>query len=205
MSNPQNFLYSGTVFDIQPSLFEIQLSSDQYANYFGTTIVIPGYVADSQRFKISATGLKPKTRHKFFFADQDKTTDCSQIFSSTSGTGTTGLVSDENGVIVFDFFYDAGINEATTDLTQQNKLATSSSGVKKFSIRNSDATSGANGTIEIKYYNKSSTATSSLSTTGTTGSQTTGMTSSQTITSTTVSSTYPSGYDFTISEFDVWG
>ena len=70
----------------------------------------------------------------------------------TTTTNTIGLLSDANGYIKIDFYYDAGINEATSDVGQQNKLLSAAAGVKSFSIQNIDSSSYASGKIELKNY-----------------------------------------------------
>jgi hypothetical protein len=84
------------------------------------------------------------------FEGEDQTSKCAQ--SRTSTTNTTGLLADMNGTLNFDFYYDAGINEATTDLEQQNKLAASKAGVKVFTVQSYDGNSKTTGSIGVKYY-----------------------------------------------------
>jgi hypothetical protein len=110
-----------------------------------------GYIADSQKFDVSITGLRPLTKHSFFLEQEDQTAKCTQI-RTDSTAGASGLVSDKNGVLTFSYYYDAGINEATTDFEQQNKLAASLAGRKVFELSNIDGTSKASGAIEMKYY-----------------------------------------------------
>jgi hypothetical protein len=108
------------------------------------------FIADSQLFQISVTGLKPNTYHKFLFNTEDQTAKCSQVRTST--TNTSGLLSDANGVISFDFYYDAGITEASSDLQQQNRLAAAIAGIKTFVLQSYDGNSRASGSINMKYY-----------------------------------------------------
>jgi hypothetical protein len=84
------------------------------------------------------------------FGSEDRTNKCSQ--SRTSTTNTSGLLSDANGTLSFDFYYDAGIDEATSDLEQQNRLASGVAGAKIFSVESYDNNSRATGTISLKYY-----------------------------------------------------
>ena len=162
--NPTNFNYTGVVHSVVPSEFTITFSTD----YYRGGIEIGQYVSDAQRFTISATGLKPNTYHKFVFDGEDRTIKCVQ--NRTSTTNTSGLLSDANGTINFEFYYDAGIDEATTDLEQQNKLAAAVSGIKVFSIQSYDSNSIASGSIGLKYYTSLPTTiaeTSGLNTTPT--------------------------------------
>jgi len=94
--------------------------------------------------------LKPNTNHTFTFDGENKTSKCSQVRTST--TNTTGLRSDENGILTFDFYYDAGLDEATTDVTAQNRIISNIAGQKRFEITNTDTTSRAAGIITLAYY-----------------------------------------------------
>jgi hypothetical protein len=110
------------------------------------------------------------------FDGTDRTAKCSQ--NRTSTTNTTGLLSDANGSLNFDFYYDAGINEATSDLEQQNKLASAVAGTKVFTVQSYDGNSRATGSIGLKYYTNitnfgavsvlNSTITSTMAATGAT-------------------------------------
>jgi hypothetical protein len=148
--NAANFDYNGLVYQVSPADFTIMLSNQfAYFDYYGS-INLGDYIADAQRFSISITGLKPNTYHKFIFDNEDKTSKCSQTRTST--TNTSGLLSDVNGILNFDFYYDAGIDEATSDLQQRNKLAAAAAGTKVFSVQSYDGNSDASGSIGIKYY-----------------------------------------------------
>ncbi len=147
--NPANFAYNGIVHKVTPTDFTITLSK-QYS-YFGYgSFDLGEFISDAQKFTISITGLKPNTYHKFMFDGEDRTAKCSQ--SRTSTTNTSGLLSDANGTVNFDFYYDAGIDEATSDFQQQNKLGAATAGTKVFNIQSYDGNSQASGSIGLKYY-----------------------------------------------------
>jgi hypothetical protein len=150
VSNPANFEYNGIVHTVSPSEFTISLST-QFINvgFFGS-ISLGEFISDAQKFNIAITGLKPNTYHKFVFDGVDQTSKCSQ--SRTSTTNTSGLLTDVNGTLNFDFYFDAGINEATSDLEQQNKLAAAVAGIKVFSVESYDGNSRSTGSIGLKYY-----------------------------------------------------
>ena len=124
--------------------------SKQYSYMLYGSFDLGEFVSDAQKFSISITGLKPNTYHKFMFDNEDKTAKCSQ--SRTSTTNTSGLLVDANGILNFDFYYDAGIDEATSDLQQRNKLAAATAGSKIFSVESYDGNSKSSGTIGLKYY-----------------------------------------------------
>ena len=147
VADPGNFDYIGIVNSIEPPSFTVS-SYDVVSSGFASYKMIP--IADSQIFKISASGLKPNTKHKFYVDDEDKTSVCDQIRAST--TYDTDLISDSNGVINFEYYYDAGINEATSEVAVQNKLIRSEAGQKRFIVKSADGNSYAAGTITIKSY-----------------------------------------------------
>jgi hypothetical protein len=150
VSNPANFEYGGIVHQISPADFTIMLSNQYaYLEYYAP-VEISEYISDAQKFNISITGLKPNTYHKFMFDNEDKTVKCSQTRTST--TNTSGLLTDANGVLNFDFYYDAGIDEATSDLQQRNKLGAATAGTKIFSVESYDGNSRASSSIGLKYY-----------------------------------------------------
>ena len=144
--NPANFEYSGVVHSILPPEFMITFSTDYYRGGFE----IGQFISDAQKFNIAVTGLKPNTFHKFVFDGEDQTAKCAQ--SRTSTTNTSGLLTDASGTLNFEFYYDAGINEATSDLEQQNKLAAAKAGIKVFTIQSYDGNSKTTGSIGLKYY-----------------------------------------------------
>lgn len=153
VENPSNFNYNGTVVEINPPHF--QMARWTWWNWYGTYYYYPYYYTgqygfvDNQKFIISITGLKPNTQHKFIFGSEDHTAKCVQIRTGNV-VATDGLLSDENGVLSFDYYYDAGIDEATTDWQQQNSIASSVAGDKSFRVESYDAVSSATGTIGVK-------------------------------------------------------
>jgi hypothetical protein len=177
VSNPNTFEYTGVVHGVSPDTFTVSEGLQMIGDYYWGFAYSMPYIADSQRFTISVSGLKPNTNHTFTFDGEDKTTSCSQVRTST--TNTTGLRSDANGVMTFDFYYDAGLDEAGTDVEARNRAIASIAGQKRFSVQNGDSTSKAAGVITMSYYTNmptgydylnvspstTSTATSSTSTT----------------------------------------
>jgi len=125
--------------------------STQYidAGFYGS-LPLGEFISDAQKFNIAITGLKPNTYHKFVFDGEDQTAKCSQ--SRTSTTNTSGLLTDASGTLNFEFYFDAGINEATSDLEQQNRLAAAKAGIKVFTVQSYDGNSKTTGSIGLKYY-----------------------------------------------------
>lgn len=154
VTNPSTFQYDGIVNNIAPASFMMMMSLN-YANANNATNGL--YVADAQKFTISVTGLKPNTLHKFKLAGVDKTSSCVQLRTTT--TNTTGLKTDNVGTINFEYYYDAGVNEATSDYQQANKLLAAAAGIKKFEVVSTDGASSAEGVIDIKYYSSATSNT----------------------------------------------
>lgn len=148
--NVVTYDYIGIIKNINPPDFTIT-STVPGTGYNGWTADNTGYISDAQKFEISIVGLKPNTLHRFVFDSNDNTTNCSQTRNNT--TNTTGLLSDLNGTLNFDFYFDAGISEvALTDVEQLNRLATAIAGTKVFTIESNDGNSSASGSIGLKYY-----------------------------------------------------
>lgn len=154
VTTPSSFKFNGVVGSVDPPSFTLIttgiLTNIVVFDYVYGDPQYSLYVADAQRFRISVSGLKPSSYHEFVFNGEDKTSSCTQ--QRTSTTNTTGLLTDENGTIVFDFYYDAGISEASSDLAQANKIASALAGVKSFTIQTTDGSSIAKGIIDMKHY-----------------------------------------------------
>lgn len=150
VSNPNTFEYTGVVHSVNPSSFTITNSMNYYFDFYAVGDFF--YLADSQKFVISMSGLKPKTNHTFTFDGEDRTSKCSQVRTST--TNSSGLRSDENGILTFDFYYDAGLDEAATDVEAQNRIIANIAGQKRFVVENTSGTSRAAGVITLAYYSK---------------------------------------------------
>ena len=113
---------------------------------------------DSQTFTITCWGLKPSTTHTFVFDGVDQTSKCSNIITNPAYTASiitglgNGLRSDAAGDMIFTFYYDAGIDEGTSEYSDRVRLAGMAIGDKTFTIASSDGISKATGTISIKSY-----------------------------------------------------
>lgn len=167
VSNPNTFEYTGVVHSITPDTFTVTNSINPFSyDFYGTGSGDIFYLADSQKFTISLSGLKPNTNHTFTFDGEDKTSKCSQVRTST--TNTTGLRSDENGIMSFDFYYDAGLDEAGTDAEAVNRVISRIAGQKRFSVQNTDGTSRGAGVITLAYYSNIPTTIDYLNITPTT-------------------------------------
>lgn len=143
--SPTTFVYNGSVVDVTPDQFTVQSSFGFGGNWWFGGFSLP-YITDSQAFSVVMSGLKPSTIHTFTFDGVNQSAKCKQAGKNIGDP----LVSTPEGTLAFQFFYDAGINEATSDFTQQNALAASAAGVKRFSVDSTDGTSTASGQVTIK-------------------------------------------------------
>lgn len=151
VTTPTNFNYVGVVNSINPPHFSMSMSTANI-NQFG---YIPhgSYVAGSQKFVISVTGLKPNTFHRFSIGDnQDVTDQCTQIRTTT--TNTEGLLTDANGAMVFEYMYESGLNNTFSDIQRRYGLLSSTASSKIFNIISVDNASFATGDISLKGYTK---------------------------------------------------
>ena len=151
-TNLAAYVYNGIVHSVSPDTFTVSESFAYGNDYYYTNVGVGEifYIADSQKFLISISGLKPNTNHTFNFDGEDRTSKCSQVRTST--TNTTGLRSDENGTITFDFYYDAGLDETGSDIQARNRVISNIMGQKRFAVENSDGTSKAQGVISLAFY-----------------------------------------------------
>jgi hypothetical protein len=154
VDNVATYTYGGIVHNISPDTFTVTESfaygNDYYFMNLGVGEIY--YIADSQKFVISISGLKPLTNHTFNFDGEDRTVKCAQVRTST--TNTTGLRSDENGTLTFDFYYDAGLDETGSDTQARNRVISNIAGQKRFTIENNDGTSKAHGVITLAFYSE---------------------------------------------------
>jgi hypothetical protein len=154
VDNVAAYTYGGIVHNITPDTFTVTESFAYGNDYYYTNLGVGEifYIADSQKFVISISGLKPLTNHTFNFDGEDRTVKCAQVRTST--TNTTGLRSDENGTLTFDFYYDAGLDETGSDTQARNRVISNIAGQKRFTIENNDGTSKAHGVITLAFYSE---------------------------------------------------
>jgi hypothetical protein len=121
------------------------------------------YYFESQKFKLKATGLKPLTTHSFILENKDLTSKCRPL----GGNLGDPLVTDRQGTITFEFFFDADLNIPTSTFALINKMAGSVAGPKTIHLVSGDGSSGAEGTIGVKPYVKAPAPVPSPNTTPT--------------------------------------
>lgn len=96
------------------------------------------YIIRAQSFEISATGLKPRTSH-FFFYESANASDRCKPFGGKKGDN---LITDSSGTLSFTVFVDPVTIVATTGFEQAENLIKSFATAKQVRIT-SDAGGGA--------------------------------------------------------------
>ena len=135
--NNQQVFYSQ---EMESSISNSQLQNNLNSNYWWTN----GYV-----HRVSIIGLKPNTYHDVYFDGTLCTNKCEQLRTTTANV--TGLLTDEDGMITFNFYNDMFVDWSLVDTTfAQDQIRTGSSpSDKTLSIRSEDLSSEAAGVITI--------------------------------------------------------
>jgi len=102
------------------------------------------YIVNEQQFALLVPGLKPETRHYFYFDGADRSSDCAPQYGKIGDS----LFSDENGELALTFFYKSSIVQ-TTDVKEQLSENDRLAGVKKVVISSSDNSSRAETTLTV--------------------------------------------------------
>jgi len=175
--------------------------------------VVRRWIADAQKFLVTVTGLTPYARHYFYFDGVDSSSKCQQIIPAEQiGNFNPGfqptpgeLYSSTAGHLQFEFYYDAGITEATSDFELQNQRAASIAGRKAYNIRSDGGGSSASGVVDIAYYGHATSSRTSpaATSTGSSGAGTSPnlTTSGSTVTETNVGT---NTYDYTQTAADAY-
>lgn len=165
-NSPDTYVYEGEVVEINPRSISIGGSNiNDPSNYqIWQSVGMRTGISDQQlinnanqsywytngnKHRISIIGLKPNTIHEFTFDGVESTDKCTQIRTTTDNT--TGLKSDANGTLSFDFYNDLQVDWATilTSFAEDQLRSGSTPGNKAFSVSSSDASSVASGTIFV--------------------------------------------------------
>lgn len=100
-------------------------------------------VTPDQAFECYGRGLRPDTKHRFFYENVDRTADCKQILEKgvtyAVETGKLGgpLITDENGKVKFIFYFTPRVEQEVDKL---NKVNYNLVGDKVFELRATDST-----------------------------------------------------------------
>jgi hypothetical protein len=86
------------------------------------------FVSREQVFRFNISGLLPNTVHNMYFERQKVD---SSFIKPLSGSLGDQLKSDENGKLVFDFYFQTGLPAAETTIEQAQEKATLLAGKKE--------------------------------------------------------------------------
>lgn len=141
------FSYEGAVINTgTPQHMGVQYVYHFRSDQFGWAPQYTSYVSDDQVFLVSITGLKPSTKHTFVIDGVDKTLSCKQVGKDPAAD----LISGENGVLTFEYFYTTRDEEVSSDYELANRAAAGLTTTKVFVVASADDSSRAVGRIEIK-------------------------------------------------------
>ncbi len=128
------FLASG---DIQPPSFSIKARGeviDQIATVF--------FIVRDQMFTVAINGLKPLTPHFCYF--ERNLIDASKLKPKNGKLGDS-LVTDADGKLVFDYYYDSGVSDLGTLLSVVQQKVASLGGLKEIIVAEVNTPSLAEG------------------------------------------------------------
>jgi hypothetical protein len=165
-AKPSTTTYTSSFAVSSPATFVINNTLNTVTT--GSTNYNQVTTVDNQKFRVFVCGLKPNTQHTFTFDGKDNTSKCQSVsgtyasasagitlsFGGVTGTLGGGLFTDALGIMQFDFYYDAGIDEGASTYADRVKLIQSVVGVKNWSVQSSDGNSSGASSIEVKSYNQ---------------------------------------------------
>lgn len=94
------------------------------------------FTARTQIFRFTLSSLMPSTRHYFYFERQLVD---SKYLKPLGGKAGEPLITDTNGQITFDYFYDSGLTGDQTTLEDAQQKAATLAGVKEVVLSNNTA------------------------------------------------------------------
>lgn len=144
---PSSFAFNGFTTHIAPSSFIISSTID--------TTTGQVFFSDAQSFTMEMTGLRPNTIHKWYMEDVDQSANCLPPGSALGAN----LISASDGTLTFTYFYDAGLDEVTTDFEQYNLQASALQGFKFGYVASADYSSVAIAPFYIKTYSNTTRTT----------------------------------------------
>lgn len=145
--NPKRFRYFGRVINQYPYNFKTHFTYGWSGNEWEWLPRHTNFISGDQSFEIIVSGLKPNTKHKFFFDNVDQTDKAQQLGRAL----VDPIISDESGVIKLKYYYTpSDITDVTSDFAQASKTSAAIATVKSFEVKSDDATSTATGVIDVK-------------------------------------------------------
>lgn len=145
--NPKRFRYYGRIIRQYPFNFKTHFTYGWSGNPWEWLPRHTNFISSDQVFEFEISGLKPNTKHRFFFDNVDKTDKVQQRGRSINEP----IISDSSGVVRMIYFYSpSDLIDVVTDFAQVSKISAAIASVKSFEIRSDDGTSYASGIIDIK-------------------------------------------------------
>lgn len=89
------------------------------------------FTARDQVFRISISSLKPSTTHNLFF---ERVRVLATNIKPLGGSLGDPIVTDSDGKVVFDYFYNSGITSNATEVDQAQKIANTIAGKKEIVV-----------------------------------------------------------------------
>jgi len=89
------------------------------------------FIARDQVFRLSISSLKPSTTHNLFF---ERVRVLAANIKPLGGSLGDPIVTDSDGKVVFDYFYNSGITNNATEVDQAQKIANTIAGKKEIVI-----------------------------------------------------------------------
>lgn len=92
------------------------------------------FTVRDQVFNVVVYGLKPSTVHNCYF-ERNKV--AANKIKPKNGQLGNQLITDENGSVSFDFYYESGLGTEATELNQAQQRAANLAGVKELIVTDS--------------------------------------------------------------------
>lgn len=95
------------------------------------------FTTREQTFRIKGTGLMPLTVHYLYVERKRVNANDIKVVGSKLGNS---IISDINGMVEFDYYYNSGISSAATSEEEAKKTANLLAGTKEIVLSNIEAT-----------------------------------------------------------------
>lgn len=96
------------------------------------------FTVRDQVFRISVSSLKPSTVHYFYF---ERVRVSASKIKPVGGSLGDSIVTDSDGKVSFDYYFDSGISTNATEVDQAQKIANTIAGKKEIVVADSNVSS----------------------------------------------------------------
>jgi len=96
------------------------------------------FTVRDQVFRISVSSLKPLTTH-YFYAERTRVS--TTKIKPVGGILGDPIITDSDGAVIFDYYYDSGISTNATEVDQAQRIANNIAGKKEIVVADLDLTS----------------------------------------------------------------